>query len=393
MIKTIGRNKQWIDIHPNRKAGRIRKVVHGNRETAQRIVNSLYEQYYRGVFGWPKESTTTVAMLIDLVLEDRGLKGSVGEHDVANAALWNKLIGTKPAESIKGSYLKSLAKEWMTVPQKVGGRKKLMLLEAGTVNKRIGFLMRGYQLGLEAEPKLVTVKPVWHQLKENPPKSGFVNWPDFERLRTHQPEWVQVPSTIGHWSGMRLDEVLGLERIQVTFDHNKQDVTIDLRPGETKNGEPRFITLSGDPYEVLARWEAQTLQSHPKCKYFCHRDGEKIDSIRYQWERSCVASGLGSWKNPTAKTQSLKGYEGLTFHDLRRTGVRNLRRAGVDQKTIMLIIGHKTTSMFDRYNIIDEEDVRDASRKLRGYIQSKYQNGNSGGQMVDSASPNTPPNP
>ena len=187
-------------------------------------------------------------------------------------------------------------------------------------------------------------------------------------MREELPDYLRPVLTFGYYTGCRKGEILALKWIQVDLSEH----VVRLEPGTTKNEEARTIPLDGDLCETLKFQRQVRDECYPNCPWVFFRDGERIrNDFRGPWS---AAAKLAATRSETP-VSSLWDFErqqpAKLFHDLRRTGIRNLVRAGVPERIAMLISGHKSRSVFDRYNIVNERDIRDAGRKLTEYLRGK----------------------
>jgi integrase len=141
-------------------------------------------------------------------------------------------------------------------------------------------------------------------------------------------------------------------------------------PGKiVKNRKPTTIPLTGRLWTVIERrWDRRTVKRKGKpdllSQYVFHRgDGRRLGEFRKTWKVACRVAGF-----PERDRAGKASLPGLLFHDLRRSAARNLIRSGVDQAVAMKITGHRTESMFRRYNIVDTRDQEAALARLDTYL-------------------------
>jgi len=99
-----------------------------------------------------------------------------------------------------------------------------------------------------------------------------------------------------------------------------------------------------------------------------------IKNLRNEWEKCCDKLGLGERTAVRVKGKRVRyEYKGLLLYDFRRSAARNLIAAGVHQAVAKNITGHKTDSMFTRYNIVDSTQLHGAMQKVSAAAAEKMQ--------------------
>ncbi len=144
--------------------------------------------------------------------------------------------------------------------------------------------------------------------------------------------------------------------------------TIRLRRENSKNKNPRLLPIRGELAAIVERArEARKLD----CPYVFHSEGEPIGDFRKAWHNACVAAGLGRFEEIGEGKDAKKIYHGLLIHDFRRSAVRNMVQSGIPEKVAMTLSGHKTRAIFDRYHIVSEDDLAQASERLFSHLEQQ----------------------
>jgi integrase len=208
-----------------------------------------------------------------------------------------------------------------------------------TINNSLRLLIRMFSLA-QANGKLTTA-PKIELLKERS-RQGFLPHESFQKLFDAMPARLQPLLLLLYQTGVRPGEAEQIQWPAVDL----HGARITLLEGETKNGQSRTLPLSAALVELLSAVK--------------HREGAVFPSKR---------SLQAAWKTATAKA----GIEGLLIHDLRRSAVRNMMKAGAQQAEAMKISGHKDASVFQRYNVIDEQQTANVMQRVQKLVPVKIQ--------------------
>ncbi len=349
-----------------------------NRRKAEMFLRRRLAEVTTGLFFGPRVERIRVQELAEDFLRDYRVNGRKSYDDAE--ARWRlhlkPFFGHLRAADVGTDLIARYAET-----RQNGGAKN------ATINRELAALRRMFYLGFKAAPPKVYRVPSFPHLEENNVRTGFVEEPQFRSMVEHCHElWLRTMIEIAYQYGWREDELLSMRVKQADLLGR----VLRLNPGTTKNNEGREVAITETIRTLLQECAAGKM---PDDYLFTREGGKRVKDFRGAWAKMCCAAGLGKFVCPKCRSvvdadrrcakceqkwqvTQLK-YIGLIFHDLRRSAARENRKAGITESVIMKMGGWKTRTVFERYNIVTQADVKQAVK-----MRDEHRNGHSFGHSA-----------
>ena len=319
--------------------GRLKRETAGtdDRVQAESFLRRRIEEAERGVYR-DVGKRITFAEMQDLLYRNYEFKENKTDPRCRTRRLeeyFGELRGDEISEERIGEYSRKRLEE--------GAAR-------ATLHRELSLLRRMLRL---ASPRLPRV-PLIDMPRVNNARQSFFEEEDLQAVLPHLPAHARNLVEFLYLTGWRSSEAFRLQWGDI--DWNRRVVLLR----ESKNREPRMFPFKYHPRleSVLRRQRAQVAlwerEQARLCPSVFHWRGRPLHKLRRSWKRACTAAG----------------FPDRLVHDFRRTAVRNLIRAGVQQAIAMKMTGHKTGSIFRRYLIVDEELLAQAAGAVADYLEA-----------------------
>jgi integrase len=333
----------WIKYYSNGRA--VRESSESTSETeARRLLRIKEGESAKGVPIYPKMDKVRFEELTNAVITDYEINERRSLRDIKMRFKRHILpfFQGRKAASITPADIQ----DFILYRKKGDEEKAIKAASNAEINRELAAIKRAFSLGLQQ--RRVMQRPYIPMLKERNVRTGFFEREPFEGVRRNLPEVLRGLVTFFYITGWRFSEVLSLKWHQVDLKAGR----VYLEAGTTKNEDARVFPFTDELREALEAQHKYTRKIQKEqgkiCPWVFHREGKQVKSFRRSWLTACRKAGV----------------PGKIPHDFRRTAVRNLVRAGVPEGVAMKMTGHKTRSVFERYNIVNDADLEKAAKRL-----------------------------
>jgi integrase len=307
------------------------------------VLQAKLGQIAEGRFVGPAAERVTFDDLAEGLLKDYEINGKKSFSDTETRVRLHlrPFFGGRRAQEITSADVRAFI-----------AHRKEQGVSNGELNRELSALKRAFNLALQAD-QITRKPPHFPRLEEQNARQGFFEPWEFEAVLARLPEYYRAPVTWAYYTGWRMySEILPL-----TWDRVDLEVgTVRLYRGTTKNKEGRVIAVPQVLRNILERqWQTHFIK-YPLCPWVFHNNGVRMQTFYKTWKWACTGAGISGKK---------------LVHDFRRTAVRNLVRAGVPERVAMMITGHKTRAVFERYNIVSAGDLEEAAKRIDAQIAAR----------------------
>lgn len=315
-------------------------------------------------FTTPKASRLTVHELLEALKADFEIRGKASPQNLSVLKRADTDFGIDRAVDLTADKIDRYIEQRL----QDGDRP-------ATINRTTQMLGQAYALAVKRET-LSRAPYIRHLSESGNARQGFFSESELAAVISHLPEDLRDFVRFAAATGMRKGECCSLTWADIESD------VLTLRGENAKNGDSRSVPLVGELSEIIERRKAaRQVKENGTARmieHIFHRDGQPVAEFRKSWITACLAAGVGRMVCPKCQSEGTakdcpkceirtEYSGGKIFHDLRRTAVRNMTQAGVPQAVAMKVSGHKTSSMFQRYNIVATDDLRTALERTEQY--------------------------
>jgi integrase len=303
----------------------------------------------------PEQKRIRVSELLEALQVDYKLRGKWGARLLSNLKPLQEWFGSSRAMELTSALVDKFIEHALQHGRRKGADATDKPAKPASINRCLQLLGQAYKLAIQTG-RLATAPHIRKLSERDNVRTGFFNDAEIRIVIANLPAHLQDFVLFAYLVGWRKNEIRSLLWAEVEAD------VIRLRAENSKNGESRIVTFeTGELAELMERCKAaravQTPTGTVQAKYIFHHKGQPIGDFRKSWATAC----------------KLAGAPGRLFHDLRRSAIREMLRAGIHETTARKISGHKTASMLQRYNIQSDADVREAMRLRETRIATQQQ--------------------